>query len=334
MECTPRVHATDFQDQRALAGNGVLATTLYGRVSIDLADPSDLANVTAGGFKEVLWYCSDVAPAHYGSNDQVFPTTFLVTEFDLIYYSLSVSAANPYLYDSCAEVAINDTVNGPRFWMWGTDSGPFASIVDLNQVGCPPPMFSYRGPPINPRVFVRSGMIPGTSPAAQVFTLGMYMRIMSGHQGDATEISIPSPYNMPPFMPTGSSLGTHLFSAHATAPYPGRQPYPVSRVFRSAQLSADLDNITDPLMFDARMWGGPWKVQASFMPDAQAVVESAARIEQCMRSSLVARYPLVDSDMGYAYEIETDRVVDGARIWAYSPNTEGYAKCEIIARYP
>ena len=331
MEYTPRIGPDEFEALQLLMGGGALVSTIQGHVTFDLSVTSDFDLVSAGIPKPVTW-SGVVAPQ---------------CAFAICFEGASLSVSPPYAYDIAAECTQQEAVSadpahqvltGPKFWLWG-------NLLDedaLAQVASAPPgvlrypvCFGYEGPPVVPNLWVRSGMIIGTTNPAQAITFNFELLSMPMAELAQARISIPSPFSCPPFIPTGTLRGTHIFSAHPTNKVPGAQPYPIPRVFRTKTQSATLA-IAPDAQLDAQIFGGPWNVEALVGASGVTPGNVTGNITQLPASSVISSFegPVLDVQSGLGISLKSGRAVDAARVAAYGAAGAQAANGELLLTYP
>lgn len=335
MEYTNRISPTNIQGQFGTYGSSADVQTIWGGAYWDLSLPADLADITAGNYKKAKLY------KYYVDPTQTPPSDSLITAAPLLCcYSLDIFAAQltnfggRYLYDDSVEIAFGSYGNGPRCWWWGATFD--GTIVDLQALQTREPIFGYEGPPMPLDIWLRPGMVIGSTPANQTLVVSFLLRVMPFASFGKDRICIPSPNSAPPFMPYGASKGTHIFSAHANSKLPGKQPYAVERIFRTKALNVELVPGPTPA-YDARVLGGPWMAQAF-------CGKVAAEADQCITVGIIEDMPqnttpaiasLAQLDLqgpNSAIELATKRPCEGARVTLYGETA--HTMTELFFHYP
>lgn len=334
MEYTPRVSPTQTPNTFEPLGGGTDAQTVTGAVTWDLSIPADLAEIVSGAYREVTWYKYPVVDPFNPPADAIdaAPNPLSCFSFEITDVEIT-NVANAYRYDDSAEFAVNDVEMGPKFWHWGD---VFHDAIVPSPPAVDHPVFGYEGPPIKPALYVRPGMISGLTPADQTLVIRVEVRMMALASYGQARVTIPSPNSAPPFMPYGTDIGTHIFSAHALNPLPGRQPYAINRIFRTLAMNVHLEPDT-PTAFDARVLGGPWIAQAF-------VGKAIAEPDQCITVGIIqdlphSTTPAVESlpqlDMqgpNSAIAMASKLPSEGARYTIYGASA--HALTELFLHYP
>jgi len=229
----------------------------YGAAQFDMA--TDAADIAAGVEKYVQWTSTSKIEVDNTFTDIITPgpiSAFGITLDPTINSNVS------HVFDLAAQVALGAYPTGDLAlaWIWPDELLSYGPGIAANpnavaELGSEP-FIMYEGSPITPRLGVRTGMIPGVTPADAAvvyrFTLWAYPQAVKG----GARIRIPSPYCAPPFIPTGAHKGKHIFSELAANNMPRTQKDPFPRLFRSLPIETALDPATT---FDAKVLGGPWR---------------------------------------------------------------------------
>jgi hypothetical protein len=224
-----------------------------GAVAFDM--DTEAADIAAGVEKHVLWTSTG-----YIDVDPTVPD--VITMGPLSAFGITVLATLStnvaHVFDTAAQVALGYSSDaGPGdlaiAWIWPDEL--MSGAGQVVEVGTEP-FIMYEGSPVTPNLRVRTGMIPGVTPADATvtyrFCLWAYPQAVEG----GARIRIPSPYCAPPFVPTGAHMGKHIFSELAANNMPKTQKDPFPRLFRSVAIETALDPATT---FDAKVLGGPWR---------------------------------------------------------------------------
>lgn len=343
MEYTPRVSPSDFSAQTSQTGGstgqpaGVYGDPIVGFVRFNLADAGDLALVNAGTPKEIEFYNAlALFPPISGTTEVPIPLPRL-TAFTLLLSQ--VFGDTTYLYDECAEISLcnadradNDrTFPLAHSWLWAkTDTSDLADIcpwMRSEQV-----LMGYEGPAIVPRFTLRPGLIPGQSAAdADLWYCFLLVPLARANLSEA-RITVPSPCCVPPFMPVGALKGTHLFSQHATPALtlPSPQPLNIRRQFRTYSIPGTYTPASPP-PFDAKIYGGPWRGQATGVTLDPAHMLTLDQY-QLMQNVPEPYNPLkIDSQTAAAVTLNKELLTEATRFVAQGDHP---ASVELLAVFP
>ena len=341
MEYTPRVSPSDFRAQTSETGGaegipaGVYGDPIVGNVEINLANAADLALVNAGTPKDISFYNALTAP--WGPTTEPAITLPRLSAFALVFQAVIGDVT--YLYDDCAEIQLccadeqGYRTEEPmaRAWLWSSDPASALSSV------CPPlhtgqVVMGYEGPPIRPVFTLRPGLLANKSAAAADFWYVFTLVPLARANFAEARITLPSPCCVPPFMPTGTLKGTHLFSQHLTAALtlPGPQPLHIRRQFRSKALGGTFTPASPP-PFDAKIFGGPWRAQASGVTYNSQHMLTIDEYQMLQNVPEPYNELLLDSQTGGAVACNKGYLSEAARFVAQGDHP---ASVELLAVFP
>lgn len=287
---TPRVSPDALN---AALANGLQGPVIIASGSVHFNATTDAAIITFGQSKDVSW----------NDGTFVFPgnpiTPGPLCAFGVYYCGSVLTGTVPALYDACAEVRLtsdsyqalgtqNYSDDIATAWLW--DASNFTAVVGLlptDHLTDKSLLIAYEGVPVAPALRVRCGMIPTVSPAdADVTHYFLLYALPVAAFGDV-RVHVPSPWCVPPFMPTGASKGTHLFSQHTTHASPLGQASNVRRMFRPVTwtTAGPIGEPSTPLMVvDARIYGGPWNAHVLGVKPTADPVGCTWDIEEMLRT--------------------------------------------------
>lgn len=334
MEPTPRVQPSNWQAQSTDTGGGTslpaaYVDTLWGQCVFDLADAADLAKVQAGESKAIEWY--NVNPA-FGTNPLPIDAP-RVTAWSLEYVAADVkTGAAAYLYDTCAQLDVcNYNAPAPvaRAWVWHNDSQNELQVV-ADSMQETQVIIGYEGPPVRPNVLLRPGMLDTISDPTLKIAYVFRLRLLAIANYAQERITIPTPCSAPPFMPTGANKGTYLFSQFPPGglpSLPGPQMVAAPRLFRAKAIS---DTFTSPIPYQANIFGGPWRVHAYGVADANPDTATLDLYQLSASRAPTYQEKLVIGQTAAAVSLDCKEPLDAALLTAEST---GPGSVEFFADY-
>lgn len=254
-------------------------TSFGGYVEYDLSIPENQAAILAGKYIPIDWCYTGVY-----DDPQVGDVryNFLppATSFSLSLSCNMDGVAN--LYETCAEIlvyaykveppissdsnpktmeATNDYVAAA--WYWGRDP-EFLQIIQpferwvANVTTFDEAAVTITGPASYWGVLVRPGIVSMANAPNFIIRARADLGVSTYPNGG--NIRVNQPYCVPPFLACGNYPGTYIFKDALVSPRPRKQNAAALRHFEARFIRMFSSDALHT--FDAKIWGGPWKIGA------------------------------------------------------------------------